>query len=121
MRLYVLALAAVMALLCMPAIAAPDSRCARATGADEIAICRSPRLSALDVRMRRLFEEVQSCTAMGGKDVNRDGQADWLARRSVCGGRSACLTKLYRARIAELAPAARKARRFLKTQDCPAL
>lgn len=106
--------------LATPSVAAgPSFNCARATAPDERAICRSPALSAQDRQLARDYFAVQHCTMMGGKGANLDDQLDWLRARSRCGGDRACLSNLYRVRIREFAPQAVKARRYLKTGDCP--
>lgn len=97
----------------------PSFSCARASAADERAICRSPALSAQDRRLARAYNDVQHCTAMGGRGANMDDQRDWLEARSRCGGDRACLSNLYRVRINQFAPMAVKARRYLKAGDCP--
>lgn len=97
----------------------PSFSCARATRADEQAICRSPSLRMADARMASLFRDIQGCTAMGGHGANIDDQRAWLARRSRCGGNASCLARIYHARIAEFAPLAAKARRFMRTEECP--
>jgi uncharacterized protein len=99
----------------------PSFSCARADGADEKTICRSPALRLADVRMASLFRDIQGCTAMGGHGTNIDDQRVWLAQRSRCGRNASCLTRLYRARIAEFAPLAAKARRLIRAEQCPGL
>lgn len=115
-----IALLAGMLLAAAPASAAgPGFNCARASSADERAICRSAALSAQDRLLARLYRDVQSCTAMGNHAVNIEEQRAWLQQRRQCGASQACLAKLYKARIALFAPQAPKARRYLKTGDCP--
>ena len=115
-----LPLIALALLAAVPAQAAgPSFSCARATGADERAICRSPTLSAQDRQLARVYNDVQHCTAMGGRGANIDDQRDWLQARRRCGGDRACLSNLYRVRINQFAPMAVKARRYLKAGDCP--
>lgn len=97
----------------------PSFSCARASGADERAICRSPALSAADARMASLYHAIQHCTMMGGRGDNIDEQRAWLARRARCGGNTACLARIYNTRIALFAPLAAKARRLLQRQECP--
>ena len=98
---------------------APSFDCAHASHADERAICRSPALSALDARMAALFDTIQGCTAMGGHDVNLGAQGHWLHRRAQCGANRACLTRIYRAHIAELAPRAARADKEMHAGNCP--
>ena len=97
----------------------PSFSCARASAADERAICHSPALRAADARMASLFRAIQGCTAMGGHGDNIDDQRAWLARRALCGGNTACLARLYNARIAGFAPLAAKARRLMRAEECP--
>ena len=122
MRSYLLSAAALAlsVLSAGPVLAAgPSFSCARATRADERAICRSSALRTADARMAALYRDIQHCTAMGGHGTNLDDQQAWLARRAECGGNSACISRLYRGRIAEFAPMAAKARRFMLKGECP--
>jgi uncharacterized protein len=77
--------------------------CARATKADEIAICRNPRLSELDAEMGGLFYAWSRVPMlMGCNGARMDEARAFLARRAACGRNTACLTAAYRARIDEL-------------------
>lgn len=110
----------VLAAVATPVAASgPSFNCARATGPDERAICRSPALSAQDRQLARLYRDVQHCTAMGGRGANIDDQLDWLKARARCGKDRACLVGLYRVRIRQFAPMAAHARQYLKAGDCP--
>ena len=97
----------------------PSFSCPRATGADELTICRSPALRAADARMASMFRDIQGCTAMGGHGDNVDDQRAWLMRRGRCGSNANCLARIYAARIAEFAPLATKARRLMRVESCP--
>ena len=97
----------------------PSFSCARASAVDERAICRSLALSAADVRMTSLYRDIQGCTMMGGRDSNIEDQRAWLVQRSQCGRNATCLTRLYRARIAEFAPLAARARKLMRAEECP--
>ena len=97
----------------------PSFSCARASGADERAICHSPTLRAADARMASLYRDIQGCTMMGGRGDNIDDQRAWLARRARCGGNADCLARIYNARIALFAPLATRARRLMQKQECP--
>lgn len=106
--------------LSAPAFAAsPSFNCARASGADERAICRSPALSAADRRLAGYYRDIQHCSMMGGRGTNIDLQREWLAVRAHCGANRACLTRLYRIRIAEFAPRAAKGKAWLRAGECP--
>ena len=77
--------------------------CTRATKADEVTICRDPRLSALDSEMSGLWYAYSRVPMLMGGNGNRGDEARaFLARRAACGRDVACLTAAYRARIADL-------------------
>jgi uncharacterized protein len=77
--------------------------CARATKADEVAICRNPRLSEMDSEMGGLWYAYSRVPMlMGGNGARIDEAQAFLARRAACGRNTACLTAAYRARIDEL-------------------
>src|ERR1051325_474595 len=77
--------------------------CARARAADEMAICRTPALSALDSEMGGLwYAYVRVPMLMGGNGARRDEAQAFFPRRAACGRNVACLTAAYRARIEEL-------------------
>ena len=97
----------------------PSFSCARASAADERAICRSPALGEADARMASLFRDIQGCTMMGGRGENIDDQRAWLARRARCGSNTACLARVYHARIAEFASLAARARLLRRADECP--
>jgi uncharacterized protein len=69
--------------------------------------------------MASLYRDIQHCAMMGGRGDNIDDQRAWLARRANCGGNTACLARLYRARIALFAPMAARARKLMRAQECP--
>ena len=67
--------------------------CARARGADEVTICRTPSLSALDSEMGGLWYAYSRVPmAMGGNGNRGDEARDFLARRRACAGNIGCLT-----------------------------
>jgi uncharacterized protein len=77
--------------------------CTRATKADEVAVCRDPRLSALDAEMGGLWYAYSRVPMlMGSNGARMDMARAFLARRAACGRDVACLTAVYRARIADL-------------------
>jgi uncharacterized protein len=91
-----------LALLPAPTHAASFD-CARATKADEIAVCRNPRLSELDSEMGGLWYAYSRVPMlMGGNGARMDEAQAFLARRAACGRNVSCLTAAYRARIDEL-------------------
>jgi len=124
MALRKLGLGLVLALAAGPAMSIevrenPSFDCRKAKHADELAICRSNKLSHQDRTMARLFREIQACSAMGSRGANLDDQFLWIKRRARCGGNVACLGKLYDQRIAQFAPRARIARDYLAREECP--
>lgn len=89
-------------LISLPAHAASFD-CARARAADEVAVCRNPRLSALDSEMGGLWYAYSRVPMlMGGNGARMDAAQAFLARRAACGRNVACLAAAYRARIEEL-------------------
>ena len=100
----ILAAAGIAGFLLVPAPArAAGFDCARATKADEIAICRTPSLSALDSEMSGLWYAYSRVPMlMGGNGDRGDEARAFLARRRACGANIACLTAAYRARIEAL-------------------
>jgi uncharacterized protein len=89
-------------LIPVPAQAA-GFNCARATKADEVAICRTPSLSALDSEMSGLWYAYSRVPMLMGGNGNRGEEARaFLVRRAACRANVACLAAAYRARIEEL-------------------
>lgn len=76
--------------------------CAKATTADEKAICRTPALNDSDVELATRYSMVLQLLPMGGAGALRDSQVKWLADRRLCGGKVACLQASYAGRIAEV-------------------
>jgi uncharacterized protein len=90
------------AFLAAPAQAA-SFNCARARAADEMTVCRTPSLSNLDSEMGGLWYAFSRVPMLMGSNGNRGDEARaFLERRRACGRNVACLTTVYRARIAEL-------------------
>jgi hypothetical protein len=97
----------VLALLGGLAVASPSSAagfdCSKATAPDEVAVCRSPALSELDSEMTGLWYAFSRIPMlMGGSGERQTDADDFLANRRKCGGDTACLTKAYTDRIADL-------------------
>ena len=90
------------AFLTGPAYAA-SFNCAAASTPDEVAVCRTPALSALDSEMGGLWYAYSRVPMlMGGTGARMDEAQAFLARRAACGRNIACLTAAYRARIEDL-------------------
>ncbi|AOK32694.1 MULTISPECIES: lysozyme inhibitor LprI family protein [Burkholderia] len=94
----------------IPFALAASFDCARASNAAERAICASPALGELDVRMATYYEILQRARPADEgmayrefRDALRGDQQSWRQRvRDACGGRIACLTNAYTARTAAL-------------------
>ena len=104
MRRIVLSLAAFAGTLCLASPAAAASfDCGQARAADEVTVCRTPSLSALDSEMGGLWYAYSRVPMlMGGNGDRGDEARAFLDRRRACGANVACLTSAYRARIAAL-------------------
>jgi uncharacterized protein len=75
--------------------------CSKASTAHEKAICASPSLSALDIKLAEIYKTVQATTSDATK--LKAEQVAWIKETRVCGGDVACLERSYNARINELA------------------
>jgi uncharacterized protein len=92
----------IAALFAMPAQAASFD-CARARSADEVTVCRTPTLSALDSEMGGLWYAWSRVPMLMGGNGNRGDEARaFLDARRRCASNIGCLGTIYRARIAEL-------------------
>lgn len=77
--------------------------CAKASKPDEIAICKSQKLSDLDVKMATLYGvRTEIPMMMGARGAAQDEQKAFLTKRAACGGDVSCIEDAYAARIAEL-------------------
>ncbi|UOM35136.1 lysozyme inhibitor LprI family protein [Acuticoccus sp. I52.16.1] len=85
-----------------PPAAAQSYDCSKVMAADEKAVCNSPRLSALDDEMAKLYDAIRRCALMGTRGEVTDSQHTFMAERAACGADDACLTSLYTDRVATL-------------------
>lgn len=76
--------------------------CNKARSADEVAICKSPALGELDVKMATLYNVSSHLYAMGARGAMQDDQQIFLKQRKSCSGNTACLRNAYQARISQL-------------------
>lgn len=77
--------------------------CAKASKPDEIAICKSQRLSDLDVKMATLYGvRMEIPMMMGARGAAQDEQRAFLKEREACGGDDTCIENAYTTRIGEL-------------------
>lgn len=83
--------------------AAAGFDCTKAASPDEVAVCRSATLSALDSEMTGLWYGYSRVPMLMGGNGERQTEAEeFLARRRKCSGNIACLTGAYTDRIADL-------------------
>ena len=103
-RSSMLAAAVVIIFAAMPsAVSAASFDCGKAAKPDEIAICKTPELSALDSEMGGLWFAFRKVPMlMGGNGARMDDAQAFLAGRAQCAGDVGCLRKLYQQRIATL-------------------
>ncbi|MFN3719083.1 MAG: lysozyme inhibitor LprI family protein [Rhizobium rhizophilum] len=71
--------------------------------ADEQAICQTPALNDMDVKMVTTFDLLSGLLAMGARGSLQDQQIAWLTKRGECGADLDCLTAAYVGRMADLA------------------
>lgn len=77
--------------------------CSAASAADEKAVCADPDLSSLDSEMAGLWFGYKAMPLLMGANGDRQDQAQaFLKSRGACGSNTACLSKLYNARITTL-------------------
>ncbi len=97
-----LCLVGIISLVLVSSAHAQSFNCRYARTPDEVAICESARLSALDERLSGRFFRLRD--SLYGPDRARldRSQAGWLSARQQCGSDRACLGAAYRARLAEL-------------------
>ena len=80
----------------------PSFDCRFAKTPDELAVCASPQLAALDRKLSQLYyARVDELSGDGRKAFRRE-QGEWIARRSGCGSNANCVSQAYTARIASL-------------------
>ena len=85
--------------------------CAKARSADELAVCQTLDLSALDSEMGALWFAYKQMPlgTMGVLNARREDAQSFLQTRKECGSDVECLRGAYRARIASLKESIRQA------------
>ena len=68
----------------------------------EAAICANDNLSALDVALAALYDNVYKKTSGAARDQLVAAEKAWIAERDACGANVGCITNAYRVRIAQL-------------------
>lgn len=81
---------------------AQSFNCRAAYQPDEVLICQSPRLAALDETMSSLYFRLRNNLYGGARRALEAEQAVWLRSRSRCGRDFSCVENHYRRRIAQL-------------------
>ncbi|THV25445.1 lysozyme inhibitor LprI family protein [Peteryoungia ipomoeae] len=99
-----LTLSALIGLTLLPTPAGAASfDCSKADlAADEKAICETPALNDMDVRMVTTFELLRELLPMGSRTAMEERQISWLAERKACEGNTDCISTAYAGRIQEL-------------------
>jgi uncharacterized protein len=97
-----LASAVVLALLMPLAAQAQSFNCRTAEAPDEILICQSPRLRALDEQMASLYFRLRNRLYGGERRELEASQSRWLRSRMGCGRDYGCIQDHYLRRINEL-------------------
>jgi len=94
---------ALAATILLPASAQAQSfNCRAAYQPDEVLICQSDRLSALDQRMSSLYFRLRNRLFGEERRALEAEQARWLRSRSACGRDFGCIQRHYERRIAQL-------------------
>lgn len=70
--------------------------------ADEQAICQTPQLNDMDVKMVTTFDLLSGLLAMGARGDMQDQQIKWLEQRGECQSNLDCIAAAYAVRMAEL-------------------
>jgi uncharacterized protein YecT (DUF1311 family) len=66
---------------------------------DEVLICQSDELSALDRQMSSIYFQIRNGLSGSAREQLEAGQARWLRSRMQCGGDFGCIQSTYRERI----------------------
>ncbi|MFZ5732881.1 MAG: caspase family protein [Pseudomonadota bacterium] len=85
-----------------PVAAQPSFDCRYARLPDELAVCASPQLAALDRRLSQLYYARVDGLDGDARLALRRQQGDWLGQRKLCGSNAACVSQAYSSRIAVL-------------------
>jgi uncharacterized protein len=90
-----LAAAAILAALYLPAKADPSFNCNYAKAPDEVAICQNPDLSAADSQMSGWFFVMRNNLHGPAQAAFVQAQRNWLRKRHACGYDAECIGRLY--------------------------
>jgi uncharacterized protein YecT (DUF1311 family) len=81
----------------------PASDCKKARSEAEKAICGTPALAALDLRLSQQFAKARQASKPAARGGLLDGQRAFLKKRDACKADASCLRDVYQARLQELA------------------
>ncbi len=95
-------LVVILLLVAPGAASAASFDCAKASAADEKAVCNDCTLAQKDVKMATLYEVLSNLVAMGERGNLQDEQRAFLKTRSACGASKSCIAKAYDTRIGSL-------------------
>jgi len=76
--------------------------CGTADRPDEVLICHSRELAALDVEMSDAYFEIRNSLHGARRAEIEADQTRWLKSRIDCGGDHGCIDRAYRRRIRQL-------------------
>jgi uncharacterized protein YecT (DUF1311 family) len=77
----------------------PSFNCQRAKARDEVAICETPKLSEMDVKMANLYSGYRNLTSSPARHQLEVNQAAWLQHRLSCARNLGCIAKAYKDRV----------------------
>ncbi|MFG1463779.1 hypothetical protein V5F77_12860 [Xanthobacter sp. DSM 24535] len=92
-------LAAALVVSLPSAARAASFDCAAAKAPDEQAVCATPNLNDLDVKMATQYTIVTHLVGMGQRGDLQDQQRAFLKQRAACGSNAGCIAEAYQARI----------------------
>ena len=101
---YLSAMAAVLAALATPAVAAPQYiQCAYARTPVEKTICGTPEILALNLKMTDLYFKIYDHSSREERQLVTASQSAWIGRLYGCGYDAGCIIRMHGERIDFLA------------------
>ena len=92
----------IVSLVCPRAQGGASFNCNAAQRPDEVLICHSDELSALDREMSSIYFQLRNGLSGSAREQLQTSQAQWLSSRMQCGGDFGCINSAYRDRIETL-------------------
>lgn len=94
---------AIVLLCCIPMSSfAASFDCNKAKLATEKKICTVRTLNDADVQLVTVYNIVLRAVPMGGRDVEKQAQYQWLKQRNACGANVQCISNIYQTRQSHL-------------------